>query len=210
MHKVIGVVQDFHFASLHDKIGPLIITNKPYMDLYGFLVVKYGSTDPVPLMEQLHTIWKDNVSAPFDYWFLDTAFNALYQSEQRFQQLFLYFSLLSVILSLAGVFGMVLLTIQQKTKEIGIRKVLGAGVTDILALTAKKYVYLILVAFAIAVPAAWMYINNWLQSFAYRIAIQWWMFVLPALVVLVFAFLVMAIQTMQALMANPVKSLRRE
>jgi len=210
VHKVIGVVQDFHFASLHDKIGPLIITNKPYMDLYGFLVVKYGNTDPVPLMEQLHAIWKDNVSAPFDYWFLDTAFNTLYQSEQRFQQLFLYFSLLSVILSLAGVFGMVLLTIQQKTKEIGIRKVLGAGVTDILALTAKKYVYLILVAFAIAVPAAWMYINNWLQSFAYRITVQWWMFVLPALVVLVFAFLVMAIQTMQALMANPVKSLRRE
>ena len=210
-HKVIGVVQNFHFASMHDKIAPLIITNKPYRNLYNYLVIKYNGDNPSPLIAQLNNVWKTNVSAaPFDYWFLDTAFDTLYKSEQRFQQLFFYFSLLSIILSLAGVFGMVLLTIQQKTKEIGIRKVLGAGITDIIELVAKKYVYLIIIAFVIAVPITWIYIHQWLQGFAYRINMHWWMFLLPALVILFFAIMIISIQTYKASIANPVKSLRTE
>ena len=210
-HKIIGVVQNFHFASMHDKIAPLIISNKPYRNLYNYLVIKYNGNNPSPLIAQLNNIWKANVSAaPLDFWFLDTAFNTLYKSEQKFQQLFFYFSLISIILSLAGVFGLVLLTIRQKTKEIGIRKVLGAGIVDIIKLVAQKYIYLIIIAFVIAIPAAWLYIHKWLQGFAYRITIHWWMFLLPVLVVLFFALAVISIQTYKASIDNPAKSIKTE
>jgi ABC-type antimicrobial peptide transport system, permease component len=211
VHKIIGVVQNFHFASLHDKIAPLIVTNNPDFGFYNFLVIKYNGNNPSPLIALLNNVWKNNASAaPFDYWFLDAAFNALYKSEQKFQQLFFYFSVLSIILSLAGVFGLVLLTIQQKTKEIGIRKILGAGMVDIVELVAGKYVYLIVIAFIVAALLTWVYVNQWLQGFAYRIHTQWWMFLLPALVVLFFALMVISIQTYKAGLANPVKSLRTE
>ncbi|MDP4262210.1 MAG: ABC transporter permease [Bacteroidota bacterium] len=210
-HRIIGVVSNFHFASLHDKIEPLIITHKPYMNRYGFLAIKYNPGNPARMIDQLHTVWKQTaVGAPFDYWFLDEAFNHLYKSEERFMQLFLCFSLLSILLSLAGVFGLVLLIIQQKTKEIGIRKVLGAGLRDIIRLTAGKFLVLILVASLIAVPAALYYSSTWLQKFAYRIEMKWWMFVMPGIVVLVFALLVIGIETGKAAAANTVKSLRTD
>jgi putative ABC transport system permease protein len=210
-HKVIGVVQDFHFASMHDQISPLIITNKPWLDQYNYLAIKYKADNPTQLVNKLQEIWKQNVdSAPFDYWFLDNAFDTLYKSEQKFQLLFFYFSLLSVVLSLAGVFGLVLLTIQYKTKEIGIRKVLGASMADIIRLSAQKFLLLILLSVLIAFPAAWYYSGTWLQNFAYRISMQWWMFALSGLLVLLFAFIVISLQTLNAAKAKPVNSLRTE
>jgi putative ABC transport system permease protein len=210
-HKIIGVVDNFHFASLYDKIEPLIITSKPWKSRFGFLAVKYNSENPAMLIAQLQTTWKKNFSStPFDYWFLDEAFNNLYKSEDRFRQLFFSFSVLSVLLSLAGIFGLVLLNIQQKTKEIGIRKVLGAGITDIIKLTAKNLIILILAASVIAVPAAWYYSGSWLQNFAYRVELRWWMFALPGVVVTLFALIIISLQTGRAAAANPVKSLRTE
>ncbi|OIR00652.1 macrolide export ATP-binding/permease protein MacB [mine drainage metagenome] len=211
VHKVIGVVQNFHFASMHDQIGPLIITNKPWLNQFKFLVVKYNTENPSLLIGKLQGIWKQNVAAaPFDYWFLDAAFNTLYKAEEKYKLLFFCFSILSIVLSLAGVFGLVLLTLQYKTKEIGIRKVLGAGVADIMQLTAKKFFLLIVFASLVAVPVAWYYVNTWLQNFAYRIELKWWMFFVSGIIVLLFALIIISIQSIKAAIANPVKSLRTE
>jgi len=211
VHQVIGVVGNFHFASMHDQISPLIITNKPWLDQYEFLVIKYNTANPSLLVRKLDDLWKKNVSAaPFDYWFLDSAFDSLYRSEEKYQLLFFCFSILSIVLSLAGVFGLVLLNIQYKTKEMGLRKVLGAGLADIIWLTVKKFLNLIVLASFIAFPAAWYYSETWLQNFAYRIQLQWWMFAVPGMVVLLIAFVVISLQTLKTALASPVKSLRTE
>ena len=210
-HKVIGVVKDFIFSSLHDKIEPLIITNHPWQNRFDYLAVRYKSNSPAPLLQQIKNIWQNRViDAPFEYWFLDEAYNNLYKNEERFQRIFFYFSALSIMLSLAGIFGLVTLTIQQRTKEIGIRKVLGARIFDIVKLTTRSYLLLILAASSLAIPFAWFYMNSWLQDFAFRIHLSWWMFVIAGIVTLMLALITVSIQTIKAAKGNPVKSLRTE
>jgi len=210
-HKVVGVIKDFHFASLHDKIEPLIITNKPWGDHYSYLAIKYQTGNTSAFMDHIKQTWKNALAdAPFDYWFLNDSFNNIYKSEESFQQIFLYFSVLSIILSLAGVFGLVALALKQRTKELGIRKVLGAGITDIIRLTVKDFVWLIGVAALIATPLAWYYMNGWLQNFAYRISISWWMFAICGLIVFLITISTISFQAIKAAIANPVKSLRTE
>lgn len=210
-HTVVGVVKDFHFASLHDKIEPLIITNRPWGNQYSCLAVKYQTGNTSAFIDHIKQAWKNSLSdAPFDYWFLDDAFNNIYKNEERFQRLFLYFSALSIILSLAGVFGLVALALKQRTKEFGIRKVLGAGMADIIKLTVKDFIWLIVAGALIATPLAWYYMNGWLQNFAYRIAISWWMFAICGFIVLLITVSTISFQAIKAAMANPVKSLRTE
>jgi putative ABC transport system permease protein len=210
-HRIIGVVRDFIFSSLHEKIGPLIITNHPWQNRFDYLAIRYKSNNPAPLLNQIKNIWKNAFAdAPYEYWFLDEAYDNLYKNEERFQRVFFYFSLLSILLSLAGIFGLVTLTIQQKTKEIGIRKVLGARIIDIVELTAKSYLLLIITASVIAIPFSYYYMNKWLQDFAFRIQLSWWMFVVAGLVTLFIALITVSIQTSQAARSNPVKSLRTE
>lgn len=210
-HKVIGVMKDFIFSSLHDKIGPLIITNHAWQNRFDYLAVRYKSNSPASLLSQIKNKWQNTVAdVPFEYWFLDEAYNNLYKNEERFQRIFFYFSVLSIILSLAGIFGLVTLTIQQRTKEIGIRKILGARVIDIVKLTTRSYLLLILAASAIAVPFAWYYMNSWLQDFAFRIRLSWWMFVIAGIITLMIALITVSVQTMKAAKGNPVKSLRTE
>jgi putative ABC transport system permease protein len=150
------------------------------------------------------------IDAPFEYWFLDDAYNNLYKNEERFQHIFFYFSMLSILLSLAGIFGLVTLTIQQSTKEIGIRKVLGAGILDIVKHTTRSYLLLIVAASVLAVPFAWYYMNRWLQDFEYRISLSWWMFVIAGIVTLIIALTTVTFQTLNAAKANLVKSLKTE
>ncbi|HEX5153748.1 MAG TPA: ABC transporter permease [Parafilimonas sp.] len=210
-HKVIGVIKDFHFASLHDKIEPLIITNKPWENHYSYLAVKYQTNNISAFVDDIKQTWKNTLSAaPFDYWFLDDAFNTIYKSEEKFQQVFFYFSALSILLSLAGVFGLVALATKQRIREFGIRKVLGAGITDIVSLTAKEFVWLIILASAIAAPLAWYYMQQWLEKFAYRTQISWWIFVACGAAILLVTILTICFQSIKAAMANPVKSLRTE
>ena len=210
-HRVVGIVKDFHFASLHDKIGPLIITNRPWQNHYQYLVVKYQTANTSIFIDHVKQTWKNAlVNSPFDYWFLDDAFNNVYKSEEKFQQIFSYFSALSIILSLAGVFALVALALKQRTKELGIRKVLGASLADIIKLTVKDFIGLIIIAALIATPIAWYYMDKWLQNFAYRISVNWWMFAICALVVLVITVLTVSFQAIKAALANPVKSLRTE
>jgi putative ABC transport system permease protein len=210
-HKIIGVVKDFIFSSLHEKIGPLIITNHAWQNRFSYLAIRYRSNNPTSLLSQIKKRWQDVVAdAPFEYWFLDEAYDNLYKNEERFQRIFFDFSLLSILLSLAGIFGLVTLTIQQRTKEIGIRKVLGARIIDIVRLTTRSYLILILVASTIAIPFAWYYMNSWLQDFAYRIHLSWWMFVIAGIVTIMIALVTVSIQTFKAAKGNPVKSLRTE
>jgi len=210
-HKVVGVIKDFHFASLHDKIEPLIITNKPWENHYSYLAIKYQTGNTSAFIDYIKKIWRNTLSdAPFDYWFLDDAFNNIYKSEERFQRIFLYFSALSIMLSLAGVFGLVALTLKQRTKEFGIRKVLGAGIVDIIKLTVKDFIWPIILAALIATPLAWYYMSEWLQNFAYRISIGWWMFAICGFMVLLITISTISFQAIKAAIANPVKSLRTE
>jgi len=210
-HKVVGVIKDFHFASLHDKIEPLIITNKPWANQYSYLAIKYQTGNTSSFINHIKQTWRNTLpDAPFDYWFLDDAFNNIYKNEERFQNIFLYFSALSIILTLAGVFGLVLLTLKQRTKELGIRKVLGAGIADIIKLTVKDFIWLIIVAALIVTPLSWYYMHAWLQNFAYRISISWWMFALCGLIVFLITLSTISFQAIKAATANPVKSLRTE
>ncbi|HYK47501.1 MAG TPA: FtsX-like permease family protein, partial [Parafilimonas sp.] len=210
-HKVIGVIKDFHFASLHDKIEPLIITNKPWADRYSYLAIKYTTDNTSAFVNDIRQTWKTTVAgAPFDYWFLDDAFNTIYKSEERFRQIFTYFSALSIVLSLAGVFGLVALSLKQRTKEFGIRKVLGARVQDMIGLATKDFVRMIALAAVLVTPVAWTYINKWLENFAYRIQINWWVFALCGLSVLLITVVIIGFQAIKAALANPVDSLKTE
>jgi len=210
-HKVIGVVKDFHFASLHDKIEPLIITNKPWEGNYSYLAVKYQARDLPAFINNIRQKWSSiSPGAAFDYWFLDDAFNTIYKGDEKFQRIFTTFSSLSIILSLAGIFGLVTLSIKQRTKELGIRKVLGAGVKDVIRITVTDFARLIILATVIAAPIAWYYINQWLQNFSYRVNIHWWEFAISGLAILIVAVGIVSAQSIKASVANPMKSLRTE
>lgn len=211
LHKVIGVVKDFNFASLHDNIEPLVITNHPWESRYSLLAVKYNAGQTLNLTDKTQELWAGLLPGnPFDYWFLDDAFNTIYKSEKRFQQIFFYFSGLSILLSLAGIFGLVLLMLKQRTKELGIRKVLGAGITDITKIILTDFIWLIVIASIISIPITWYYMNSWLQNFAYRIDIKWWVFILTTLVILLTVLITTGIQTIKAAIVNPVEALRNE
>lgn len=207
-HQVIGVVKDFHFASLHDHIEPLIITNKPWNG-YQYLAVRYTS-NPSSLIKQLRSVWKGNSDLPFDYRFLDSEFDSMYKSERQFMNLLICFSALSILLSLSGIFGLVSLDIQKRIKEIGIRKVLGASVPDIVKLSSSGFFALIILASLIAIPVSGYLMNKWLQNFAYRIDMRWWMFGLASLVVLFITFITIGIRVLKAALTNPADVLRNE
>ena len=210
-HKIVGVIKDFHFASLHDKIEPLILTNKPWANHYSYLAIKYQTNNLSAFISDIQQTWKNNLAGvPFDYWFLDNAFNSIYKTEEQFQQIFIYFSALSIILSLAGVFGLVALTIRQRTKELGIRKVLGAGFADIIKLIIKSFIYGISIATLIASPIVYYFMDKWLQNFAYRITISWWIFAVCGLTILIITISTISVQAIKATISNPVKSLRTE
>lgn len=210
-HRIIGVVKDFNFASLHEKIEPLIITNQPYEGNYDYLAIKYHAGQSLNLIDKTEQLWTNILgNNTFDYWFLDDAFNTVYKSEKRFQKVFFYFSVLSVFLSLVGIFGLVLLMLKRRTKEMGIRKILGAGIIDIGKIVVTDFIWLIAIAAIISTPLTWYYINTWLQNFAYRIEMQWWVFIATLLITVVAVGLTVGVQTIKTAIKNPVDSLRTE
>ena len=147
---------------------------------------------------------------PFIHFFLDDHYNQQYQADQQFGQVFGIFSTLAIFIACLGLFGLSSLTAIQRTKEIGVRKVLGASVSSILGLVSKDYIILMLFAIVLAVPVAWWIMAGWLEGFASRIPLAWWIFVIPALVVMAIAILTVSIHTLKAARTNPVKSLRYE
>ena len=147
---------------------------------------------------------------PFSYRFLDDSFNEMYNSEQRVGKIAMIFSILAIFIACLGLFGLATFIAEQRTKEIGIRKVLGASVNGIVQLLSKDFLKLVLIAFVIAVPISWWAMHRWLQDFAYRINISWWIFIIAGFLALVIALLTISFQAIKAAIANPVKSLKTE
>ena len=209
--EVVGVVQDYHFRSLRHAVEPLIIL--PSLgntdDWHTYVSVRYSNASLA--IQQLEKLWNaQSPDAPFTYTFLDQQFNDLFQTEERLSTLGAFFTFLSVTLAALGLFGLASYTTRQRTKEIGIRRVLGASLTNLLMLLSKQYVKLVLIALAIAIPVANYLITEWLQNFAYPVSVPVWLFAMPGLLVLVLALVSVSVQTLRAATRNPVDSLRDE
>jgi putative ABC transport system permease protein len=206
---IIGVVKDFHFASMRQKIDPAIFFYNPndYYQLY----IKTEAKDAPQAIAALEKEWKKyNPDFPFSYAFLDETFNNLYKGEQRTEALFDIFAGIAIFISCLGLFGLAAYTAQVRTKEIGVRKVLGASVVGIIGLLAEDFMRLVLIAIVIAVPVAWYVMNKWLDDFAYKIQIGWTVFFMAGIIAVVIAMLTISFQSIRAALANPVKSLRTE
>lgn len=205
---IVGVVRDFHFVSLKQKIEPAIFYYRPgQFQMY----VRTIGKDAAAAIAAVASIWKQyNTEFPFEYNFLDEAYDQMYRTDQRTGTLFNLFSAIAILISCLGLFGLATYTAQIKTKEIGIRKVLGATVTGITRLLAKDFIRLVVLAIAIATPIAWYMMHSWLQDFAYRISINGWIFLAAGAIAIVIALLTVSVQSIKAALTNPVKSLRSE
>jgi putative ABC transport system permease protein len=207
-YHVVGVVKDFTFSSLHDKVGPLIAE---YTENTGSISLRVNMAKISSIIAQIESKWKSMAPAqPFSYSFMDDDFNNIYMSDQKTGKLFMTFAVLAIFIACLGLLGLVAYAAEQRTKEIGIRKVLGAGVNSIVAMLSKDFAKLVLIAAFIAFPVAWWGMNKWLQSFAYRISIEWWVFVAAGLGALLISLFTISFQAIKAAVANPVKSLRTE
>jgi putative ABC transport system permease protein len=207
-YTVIGVTQDFHYASLRQKVAPLMME----LSYPGpGLIVRIKTTDVSLLLADIKKQWdRFNPGAPFAYYFLDEHFAQLYAAEERTRQIFSSFALIAILIASLGLFGLSAFVIEQRTKEIGIRKVLGASVRQVLTLVSKEFIFLIIIACIIAIPVTWWAMNVWLQEFAYRITIGPWVFGIAGILAIVIAIVTISFQAIRAALANPVKSLRSE
>jgi putative ABC transport system permease protein len=207
-----GVVKNFNYKSLKDDIGGYI-----YYEMNGApesirtLLVRYNTQKMARFLPQVQDVFKKDLpNSAFDYQFLDTHIQSLYTAEQHTANTATVFSLLAIFIACLGLFGLAAFTAEQRTKEISIRKVLGAGVSGIVELLTKDFLKLILLSIVIASPIAWWLMNNWLLGFVYRIEVAWWVFVIAGVVAVLIALLTISFQAIKAATANPVKSLRTE
>jgi putative ABC transport system permease protein len=206
---IIGIAENFHFSSFHEPIKP-----------FGFVLevnngstffIKINSKEFPKTISAIEKTWKGHYpDKPFEYAFQDEQVAKLHVSEKRFQQLFLYLTALAILIACLGLFGLATYVSESKTKEIGIRKILGSSVTQIIFLLSREFAILGLIAFGIAIPIAWYAMNQWLQNFAYRITFPWWVLVLTGAVTLTITFLTVSLQSFKAATANPAKSLKTE
>jgi putative ABC transport system permease protein len=212
--KVVGVVKNFNVQSLQAAMIPFAlfhVSSKTYGPNANNIVTKIQSPDLPRVISQLESKWKSFVSAePFDYNFLDTEFDSQYRSEQRLGSIFSIFAGLSIFIACLGLFGLSAFMAERRTKEIGVRKVLGASVQNVVVLLSKDFLKLTIVAAIIAFPVAWYFMNKWLQDFAYRINITWTIFLVAGLSTLAITLVTISFQAIRAAVANPVKSLRTE
>ncbi|SFD80974.1 ABC transporter permease [Spirosoma endophyticum] len=207
--RIIGVMQDFHISSFHAPIRPLVLSYYPKWTNYFLIKTRPGQTDKaIQVIEQ--TAKKLNPGYPFTYHFVNEEYEKLYRSETLVNTLINYFGLLAILISCLGLFGLATFTAEQRTKEIGVRKVLGASVVSIVSLLSKDFLKLVLVAIVIASPLAWYSMQQWLQNFAYKIDIEWWVFALSGMLAVGIALLTVSFQSVKAALMNPVKSLRSE
>jgi putative ABC transport system permease protein len=205
---IIGVIKNFNFSSLRDVVTPLAL--KLGKD-NGNISVHISSTDITNVIAQVKSKWQSLAPGqPFDYSFMDDDFNRLYTTEQRTGNIFISFAVLAILIASLGLFGLVTYAAEQRVKEIGIRKVLGASVGNIAGMLSKDFLKLVTVASLIAFPVAWWTMNKWLQGFAYRVSVSWWVFFVAGIIALLIALATISYQAIKAGMANPVKSLRTE
>jgi putative ABC transport system permease protein len=204
---IIGVIKDFHFRSLHETIAPLIMLNDPY----GGLIIRTKTKEMAELLSSIEGKWKAfHVEEPFSYALLDELYNETYLAEQKMGNILKIFGFITIFVACLGLFGLVTFTAEQRVKEIGIRKVLGANVTQIVSMLSKDLIILVAISFVIAFPLGYYLMEKWLQDFAYKIEIQWWVYVLAGLTTLLIAFFTMSFKTIKSALTNPVESLRSE
>ncbi|MGF7037141.1 ABC transporter permease [Mucilaginibacter lappiensis] len=207
--KIVGVMKDFHFRSLQEVIKPL--TMRIELRNLDLITVKVSPKNLSSTLAQIESKWKVLVpNRPYNYYFLDEFFDRQYRSEQRFGKLFFNFAVLAIFISCLGLLGLASYSTLQRTREIGIRKVLGASVPGIVNLLSVDFLKLVIASFFIAMPLAWYFMHKWLQDFAYRIDISWWVFVLAGILAIMVAIATISFQAIKAAMSNPVKSLRSE
>ena len=207
--KIIGVIKDFHFRSLQQPIKPLSMRIEP--DRMQYLSVNLSAADLPVTLAAIEKEYKTLIpNRPYSFYFMDEFFNRQYESEEQFGKLFLNFSVLAIFISCMGLLGLALYSTVQRTKEIGIRKVLGASVSNVSVLLSKEFIKLVLIAMVIASPVAYYFMHKWLEDFAYRVPISWWIFVVAGLAALLIALITVSFQAIRAAVANPVKSLRTE
>ncbi|MFN7119163.1 MAG: ABC transporter permease [Saprospiraceae bacterium] len=214
IYTVVGLVKDFHFQSLHQAITPLIFINTERFGANagnGLMLVRVKPDNFQQTLSQIEQLWKSFLAEqPFGYSFLDENLAALYQAEQRTQRIFGFFSVLAIFIACMGLLGLAAYAISQRTKEIGIRKVLGASVLKVTLMLSKDFLRLVFIAAVVAFPIAWWGMSRWLEDFAYRINIEWWIFAVALLLAVFIALLTISFQAIRAAVANPVKSLRTE
>jgi putative ABC transport system permease protein len=207
---IIGVVKDFHFQDLHVPIEAygFQLNNKPQ---YNYVIAHAKPGDLHQTLASIEKSWKQlNPNEPFEYSFLDEDFAKTYAADNRLSSIVKYFTLIAILISCLGLFGLATFSAEQRTKEIGIRKVLGASIPDIIGLLSRDFIILVTIAIAVATPLAWYAMRKWLEDFTYRINIGWWMFVMAAMIALLIAFVTISFQAIRAANANPVKNLRTE
>jgi len=207
-YKVVGVVSDFHYMSVKQKIAPLMML---LGDNYGGIIVKVNTAEAGGFLSDAKRDWATfNPAGPLSYFFLDDRFAMLYTAEQHTGRLFTAFTIIALLIAGLGLFGLAAYMVEQRTREIGIRKVLGASIASVLLLVSKEFLGLVGLAFLIAVPLAWWGMRQWLQEFAYRVPISWWIFPIAGVAALFIAVLTISWQTARAATANPVDSLRTQ
>jgi putative ABC transport system permease protein len=209
--KVIGVFNDFHFESMHQKIVPLVLLIPRNANNYGRISLKVSGANLASTLSYIEKTWKNFLpETPYQFTFLDENFSRLYAAEEKQRSLFTLFAGLAIFIACLGLFGLSAFAISQRIKEIGIRKVLGADVPTIVTLLSKDFLKLVLIAAIVAFPIAWFAMDKWLQDFAYRTSIHWWIFFLALMIATVVALFTISFQAIRAARRNPVKSLRTE
>jgi len=207
-YHIIGVVKDFNFSSLHDVISPMVLV---LAHNTGALSIRVNTKNLPALMSQIQNKWSGlSPNVKMNYSFMDEDFDALYRSEQRMGTVSIAFASLAIIIACLGLFGLAAYAAEQRTKEIGIRKILGASISTIAAMLSLDFIKLVFIAILISLPVGWFLMNKWLQDFAYRVNIQWWILPLAGVTAILIAFITISFQSIKAALTNPVESLRSE
>lgn len=211
VYDIIGVLKDFNYQSLRDNVNPFMIIYDPKGNDINNIVISVSSNNYTSLMSKIETAWRKDLPAePFQFSFLDDNIQKQYETEVTLSNIINLFTLMAIIISCLGLFGLATFTAEQRKKEIGVRKVLGASVTSIVALISKDFLKLVGIAILIASPIAWYAMNKWLQNFAYQTNISWTVFVITAVIAFGIALFTISFQAIKAALTNPVKSLRTE
>ncbi|HLA59198.1 MAG TPA: FtsX-like permease family protein, partial [Puia sp.] len=209
--QVVGVMKDFNYNSLHNEIKPLQIFYENRKNRFTKMTISLNSDHYKSLLSKLESVWRKNLPAvPFEFRFLDEVMEKQYESEETLGNIINSFTLMAILISSLGLFGLASFSAEQKSKEIGIRKVLGASVAGIVRLLSKDFLKLVGIAILISIPIAWWAMSKWLQGFNYRVPIAWWMFTLAGIIAIIIAIFTVSFQAIKAAVANPVTSLRSE
>jgi len=205
---IVGIIKNFNFNSLREQVSPMALFNG---EERGRIAIRFKTADIPSLISGIEHKWKSIApNQPFSFSFMDDDFNQIYNAEQRVGKIAVSFSVLAILIACLGLFGLVTFAAEQRTKEIGIRKVLGASVTNIVNMLSKDFMKLVFIAMLIAFPIGWYFMNIWLQDFAYRINISWWIFFAAGFIAVIIALGTINIQAIKAALSNPIKSLRTE